>query len=131
VKRLPIIAALFTILAAITACESSKTGKPLPLTSSLDKMVSENKIIDTGRIKLTPKEKWQCLIDGGEEVYADYCSVPTIDAGKKCKTSNDCEMYCLSETMTCSTVIPPDGCHDFIDRDGDNRFNCETFGRVK
>ena len=111
------IAALFLIAlsALLVACNSNASNNPLPLTTKLDriraKIAAESGEQDTSK-NLSPKEKWQCLIDGGDEdsgaISSDiFCSRPTVDAGKKCKISEDCEAYRLAETKTCSAITPP------------------------
>jgi hypothetical protein len=133
VKRLAIAAALFAILAAASACKPSNTGEPMPLTTEMDKIAAETDKKYGGSSdykKLSPKEKWQCLLDGGEEfpgMGGIVCLRPTVDAGKKCKTSKDCEVFCLAKTLTCSTITPPEGCYEFIGKDGNINDGCLSF----
>jgi len=50
---------------------------------------------------ILPKTEESCIARGGEWIFAGpqnvakYCFLQASDAGKKCKTSNDCQSECV------------------------------------
>ncbi len=43
------------------------------------------------------------------------CVKATKDAGKTCRSSNQCEALCLAETRSCAPSVPYYGCHETLE----------------
>lgn len=100
----------FLLLMALAACQPDKPdGPPDTSMSAADRAECEAAGGSVGRGGLLPDE---------------ICYKPTPDAGKACKTADDCSGFCLAETMTCSKVTPQFGCFDFIDAAGAKQSIC-------
>jgi hypothetical protein len=129
-KTVFLLGLLVALITLNAGCNQSRDTEPL--IEMLDKIKIDAECYKGGAmpgtfVSMTPKERWQCLVDGGEffcGAVGETCFRPTVDAGKKCKTSKNCEAYCLADTLTCSPVTPPGGCLDIIGRDGQKDSIC-------
>jgi hypothetical protein len=58
-----------------------------------------------------------CTREGGRMVpgpggFGRVCITPTPDAGKACRSDDDCSGHCLARGNVCAPITPLMGCHD-------------------
>ena len=66
---------------------------------------------------LACRKKGDTWADAGSE-GAKACISKTGDAGKSCRSGQDCEGFCLARSGTCAPYTPLFGCNDILQDDG-------------
>ncbi len=91
------------VLLAMAACVEEPAGPAGQTLGATERAACEAAGGTVGRGGLLPDE---------------LCFRPTPDAGKSCRKASDCTGFCLTDSLTCSAVVPQFGCFEMMTEDG-------------
>lgn len=96
-----------------------RTPEPEPALAPLQSLPEPAPDATAGLSPAALGQKTACERRGGQflpwgKTSAFACFTTPKDAGKACRTSDDCSTVCLARSLTCAPVTPLYGCNEII-----------------